>query len=131
VRKTLVSKYYTAPTGRCKATDSMRGLATFLGTGGRLRVVVGNESGLGPVFRPSAPYAKGRLHIRLYQKNSPVLVPPGQAVTMCVLMANWTNSALDLTPSSSIMAYLWKATVRGVILRSRAVSFIVYPSARS
>src|SRR3982751_3506850 len=46
-------------------------------------------------------------------------------------MANWTNLALVLIPRSSIMLYLWKATVRGVIARVRAISFMVRPSASS
>ena len=40
-------------------------------------------------------------------------------------------SAVDVTPSNSIMLYLWNATVRGVIFRAEAISFIVWPSARS
>jgi hypothetical protein len=43
--------------------------------------------------------------------------------TMRFLMANWTSSALDLMPNSSIMLYLWNATVLGVILRIPAISF--------
>src|SRR5260370_408194 len=46
-------------------------------------------------------------------------------------MANWTSSALVLIPSSSIMLYLWKATVLGVIARVWEISFIVRPSASS
>ena len=44
---------------------------------------------------------------------------------MCCLIAVRTSSAFEVTPSCSIMAYLWNATVRGVIFYSRAISFIV------
>src|SRR5947207_11077395 len=49
----------------------------------------------------------------------------------CCLTANWTSSALDLIPSSAIMLYLWKATVRALMSRMRAISFIECPSASS
>src|ERR1700685_1726213 len=55
----------------------------------------------------------------------------GQIVTKPCFIANWTSKAVDLIPSSSIMVYLWKATVLGVIFRRRAISFIACPSASS
>ena len=51
--------------------------------------------------------------------------------TMRALMAYCTSSAVDLMPRSSIMLYLWNATVLAVMLRMLAISFIVRPSASS
>ena len=46
-------------------------------------------------------------------------------------IAYFTSSEFDFRFSSSIAAYLWQATVRGVILSSDATSFIDRPSANS